>query len=594
MVAGKRNMPSQVVAAILLFFCFASQVADACSTFAAGKKATADGSVILSHSDDAEPSQDRRLIFVPAMDHPANSMRPIYYANEAFPRFTSQDFGEDYYPNTDTGAKLSTPIGFIPQVPKTFSYQDTSYGVINEHNVAIGESTCSAMFQTCGNGTNIGCETGRTIGQALLSIDSLTKLAMERTTTARDAVKLMGGLAEKYGFYGTQDPNGAGEALQVGDADEVFTFNILADPTGTSAIWAARRVPDENVTVLANMFTIREIDPNDEFNCLHSKNIFSIAQERGWWKPGEVLDFTRVYSNGEYAAQYYSGRRMWGGFRLIAPSLKLPAEYNDLRYDRMWPWSAKPDKLITPQDVMRYHRDWYAGTPYDMTKGLAAGPFGSPDRWATHPKAVTGGWERSITIYRSDNVFVHHLRKPDAETLPKEVAGVTWYAAGAAHYAPFLPVPSGVHRSLAPLKAGIPHRMDSGSMSWAIRKIGSICQLRFDKMHPIVEEHQHLLEGSGAALVERAAKGQQKSTLSEAFEEFAETSLKKWHDLAEELLFRFDENTDILQHTSVHDASLGYPDAWLTEVGFKNGPPKPPVEMQCPPHCPPSEAPIVI
>merc|ERR1719498_434463 len=155
---------------------------------------------------------------------------------------------------------------------------------------------------------------------------------------------------------------------------------------------------------------------------------------------------------------------------MIAPSLNLPAEYKDLRYDRMWPWSAKPDKLLTPQDVMRFHRDWYAGTPYDMTKGLAAGPFGTPDRWATHT-TVAGAWERSITIYRSDHVLVHHLKKATS-ALPKELAGVMWFGNGAAHYSPFVPIPSGVNRSLTPLKTGSPHKFDSGSMNWATRKIG--------------------------------------------------------------------------------------------------------------------------
>jgi len=571
------------------FVAISGHIVGACTTFAVGKKATQDGSVIVSQSNDGDPLQDARLMYVPPANHPAGAQRPIFYANEQFPRFVSKAFGPDYFPNRETGPNISVPIGYIPQISKTYGYRDMSYGVINEHNVGLGESTCSAMFQTCGRGTNLGCEAGRTVGEALMSIDTLTKLAMERTKSAREAVQLMGDLAVKYGFYGSLDANGAGEALQVGDAEEAFTFNILADPTGKSAIWAARRVPDENVTVLSNMFTIREVDTSDSFNYLASPNIYSVAQERGWWKPGQPLDFTRVYSNGEYGHQYYAGRRMWGAFRLIAPSQKLSPEYNDLRYDRAWPWSMKPDKLVTVQDIMRYYRDWYGGTQFDMTKGLAAGPFGTPDRFATDSKNVHGGWERSIAIYRSNDVHVQQLRKPSKE-LPKEFAGLAWYAPGAAHYSPFLPIPSGLKTSLPTFSMAAPHKVDRKSMNWACRKIGSICQIRFDRMHKIVEEKQHQFENKGVGLVAlAAAKFMQtgdSQAMSNAFQDHALDALGAWQDLADELLFHFADNTDIPSLTDTHDTSLGYPDSWLQKVGYAPGPPPVPVETQCPPKCP--------
>jgi len=572
----------------------APHIGDACTTFAAGRKATADGSVLVSHSNDGDPIVDVRFAYVPAADHPPGAMRPIYNLNineGGFPRYVGKDSGSDYFPNADTGGNLTAPIAYIPQVLQTFAYQDTFFAVTNEHNVAIGESTCSAMFKTCAKGTAVGCEEGRSVGEALMSIDTLTKIAMERTRTAREAVLLMGALAVQHGFFGTQDDNGSGEALQVGDAEEAFTFNILADPTGTSAIWAARRVPDENVTVLSNMFTIREVNATDTFNYLASPNLYSIAQERGWWKPGQAFDFTRIYSNGEYGAKYYAGRRMWSGLRQIAPSAHLPADYGDLRYDRVWPWSIKPDVLLTPQHVMKFHRDWYAGTPFDMTKGTAAGPFGTPDRWATESKSVVGRWERSIAIYRSNWVHVQQLRSPSA-TLPKEFAGVTWFGAGAAHYTPFVPVPSGLTRSLTPLMTGVPHRFDRGSMNWASRKIGDICQIRFDRMHPLVELRQNELEDQGAQLVASAAAqfaiSGDRNAMNEKFEGFSERVLQAWHDLGNELVFSMSDNTDILRHDpgNGHDGSLGYPDSWLRSTNYQSGPPLPPAENQCPPKCP--------
>lgn len=554
--------------------------AHACTTFAVGKKATADGSVIVSHSTDADPTGDRRLVFVPAADHAKDAQRPIFYADESFPWYVGNDFGPDYEPNNDTGSKMTATIGFIPQVPHTYAYHDSVYGVMNEHGVAIGESTCSSMFQTCAKGTNIGCEDGRTIGEALMSVDTLTKLALERTKTAREAVQLMGDMATKYGFYGTQDDNGHGEALQVGDSEEAWTFNILADPTGKSAIWAAVRVPDDEVTVLANMFTLREIDVNDTANCMASHNVYSIAQERGWWKPGTPLDFTRVYSNGEYANKYYSGRRMWGGFNRIAKSLNLNPEYTNLRYDREWPWSAKPDKPVTPRDVMSWHREWYAGTQFDMTQGPAAGPGGSPDRFALSQKNTkafpTGAWERSIAIYRTIYVHIQQL---------KDGAGVAWWAPGAAHYAPFLPVPSTFHHSIPSLMLNNPFRYDAASFNWASRKIGDVCQIRFDYMHKMVQAKMDEIEEAGMKIAALA---------DEAILAHADSALKTWQKLADELLVSYSENTDIFHFSEQNDTSLGYTNNWLKTAGFANGPPPLPAMDQCPPKCSEPKAPVVV
>merc|ERR1712232_1540091 len=114
-----------------------------------------------------------------------------------------------------------------------------------------------------------------------------------------------------------------GEVLSVGDPEEAWVLNMLPDPTGKSAIWAAKRVPDEHVTITANHFTLREVNIGDKANYLGSANLFSVAREEGWWKEGEEFDFTRAYSTGEYQYQYYSGRRVWRFFELVKPSLKL-------------------------------------------------------------------------------------------------------------------------------------------------------------------------------------------------------------------------------------------------------------------------------
>jgi len=572
------------VVEVLLFTTASS--ATACTVFAAGKKATKDGSVLVSHSDDGDPANDARLIYVPAADHTPGSKRPIFYSGEAYPRYVGTAMGPDYARSSETKRfNNTTPIGYIDQVPHTFHYQSNAYGVLNEHGLAVGESTANAMFGTCGRGSSIACEPGRKVGVALMSIDTLSYLAAERCRTSREAVELMGSFASEHGFYGPPDFSvGAGETLMVGDPDEVWAFQILSDPTGTSAIWAAKRLADTDVTVVANMFTIREVDPNDKTNFILSPNMFDVAKEKGWWKEGEPFDFTRMYSAGEYTNKYYSGRRMWGGFRKAAPSLKLPATYEDIRYKPVYPWSVKPDNLVTHHDIMSWHREWYAGTEFDMTKGLQAGPFGTPDRWPT--TADVGNVERSIALYRTNAVHVQHLQHAKSG-IPRSLASVLWFGAGPAHYAPFVPIPAGVTQSIAPLSTAVPTKLESASMNWAVRFIMDICQIRWDRMHPMVEAAQKDAEEAGDAILARLRNTSDVNTsgLNEAFEKHAEGILQKWHDLSQTLVFSFSDNTDMQTYVKTGAANpLGYPKSW-TDATFKDGPPDAPIENQCPPKC---------
>ena len=140
----------------------------------------------------------------------------------------------------------------------------------------------------------------------------------------------------------------------------------------------------------------------------------------------------------EYDHKYYTGRRIWGMFHLLAPSQNFSAEYGNLKMDAPYPFSVKPDKKVSLSDIMKIMRYMYQGTPYDMTAGIAAGPFGTPDRYSggAGEQQVKGNWERSIGLFRTSDSYIVQARS----WMPAAAGGITWFGSHAAHgtcYVPF-------------------------------------------------------------------------------------------------------------------------------------------------------------
>lgn len=167
---------------------------DACTMYAVGKLATADGSVMVSHSDDGDGTSDPRIAFIPAAKHEAGSQRPIWPDLESYPRFVGTARGSTYH--ALDGQKDTQPIGSIPQISETHGYYEANYAIQNDCQLSFGESTASAMFKAFA--------IGELNGTALFSVNEMTRVAAERTCSAREAVQLMGDLATEYGFYGAE------------------------------------------------------------------------------------------------------------------------------------------------------------------------------------------------------------------------------------------------------------------------------------------------------------------------------------------------------------------------------------------------------
>ena len=218
----------------LLLSCLGA--AAGCTTVLVGKKASADGSTFSSHTNDAfDPKKDPRLVRVPARAHAAGATRPIYLTLEDYPRYSTYERElPAYYPVGNQSA--SAPIGEIPEVRKTHAYYEGTYGALNEKQVGLGESTCSCVSWTAldpKSKPSPPCTSESEAGDAcsLLSVDELSSIAMERASSAREAVRLMGELAVAHGFYGCDSEEGSGESLMVNDPNDGWIFHVLPRAT---------------------------------------------------------------------------------------------------------------------------------------------------------------------------------------------------------------------------------------------------------------------------------------------------------------------------------------------------------------------------
>ena len=200
--------------------------ADGCTSIIVGPGGAADGGTMTTHTDDCMEC-DFRISKVPAADHKEGATRKVYRYRSQYPRYLGYDRGETYYPeNTDmsihdwkVGEGDFAPVGEIPQVARTHAYVDGGYGIMNEFQVSIGESTCGSVLTTTA---------GYKGGHALLEAGELSRIALERCKTAKCAVETMGALAEEYGYYGADETEGeGGESLQVVDPNNAWGFHIV-------------------------------------------------------------------------------------------------------------------------------------------------------------------------------------------------------------------------------------------------------------------------------------------------------------------------------------------------------------------------------
>ncbi|MBO4282128.1 MAG: C69 family dipeptidase [Bacteroidales bacterium] len=430
---------------------------DECTTITVGKKASDDGSVRTSHTDDSHRSRTN-ISVVPAQDHAKGDSVTMMWRRWAKAGSTRMPSYEDI------------PIGRIPQVAHTYQYFNTAYPCLNEHQLAIGESTIGGRASLKSDSGLIECQT-------------LCMLLMQRCSTARDAIRTADTLTKKYGW------RDAGECLTIADRNEVWHLEIYGPGKGRrGALWVAQRVPDDHIAVNANASTIKEIDPNDSNYFLCSENIYQLALDSGWWKEGEPFRFCYVYAP-ESRQLIAARRREWRVFDLLAPSLKLDPNMEN------YPFSVKPDTLVSMQAMMRVFRDFYEGTPYDLRKNITvagkegkmvisplANPFMGVDELKLHK--VNGGWhqygERCIAVRFTVYGTIIQCR----DWLPDAIGGLLWFALDNVASSVYVPLYAGITDLPETYKTDA--RLTGFSRDaawWGFNRVGTLAMQRWGDMH---------------------------------------------------------------------------------------------------------------
>ena len=514
----------------------------ACTTTMVGKKASVDGSAMVSHTVDGW--YDHRIRIVPGGKHKKGEMVPI----------------EKNICYQTMPTKPLIKMGEIPQAEVTYTYFHVGYPFMNEHQLMIGESTWGGRDETF-------CDAGWMV------IEQLQVLALQRTKTAREAIKLMGELAEKYGY------GDSGEALAIADPEEVWLFEICgpgplwkpgSDKPGAN--WVARRIPDDCISVIANRARIGEIDWDDKENFMYSENVRDFAKEQGWWKEGEPFVYRLAYDDPDAQRHYpICGRREWRFFDLFAPSQKLSPTAG------IYPLFVKPDEKLSVKDIIRLNRDSYEGTPYDLSKTLAGGPFECPVYYRANADQRPEGlksvyWERNISVYRASYTFVSQSRS----WLPDPIGGVLWFSEDMASTSVYMPIYCGVTSVPKAYSEGKRHVFDRSSAWWAFNFVSNWANLKYNYMIKDINAEQKRIENalfSSQKSVEEKAQGLYKQSPKKAAEyltkycsENMDKIAKDWWKLSERLIGKYCDGYVMTEEGDQENAGL--PESWLKAVNY--------------------------
>lgn len=519
----KGSPMKKIISFVLIFLFVPSALTFGCTNLIVTKGASKDGSVMITYSADSFTFYGY-LFHSSAAVYPEGAMLDVY--------------------EWDTGKFL----GRIKQARETYNV----VGNMNEHQVIIGETT-------------FGGREGLHDPKGIMDYGSLIYVALQRSRTAREAVTIMGQLVEEYGYCSE------GESFSIGDPNEAWILEMVGKGEGNKgAVWVAIRIPDGYISGHANQARITTFPLNDPNNCLYAPDVISFARDKGWFKGKDSeFNFTDVYAPLGFGGIRFCDGRVWAMFRRVNSSMEKYITYiKGDNLERM-PLYIKPDKKLTLHDVMSLMRDHFEGTEFDMTKGVAAGPYGMPYRWRPLTWSYEGTQyfnERPISTPQTGFSFVGQARS----YLPREVAGVFWFGLDDTYMTVYVPM----YSSITEVPYNYAHgRATLGQFSWesAFWVFNFVSNFAYPKYSLIIHDIQIVqneLEGtflSRQETIEKTAqslftksRGEAIDYLTKYSSDAAKTTYTRWRKLGEDLLVKYMDG--VVKNEYFRPVNVGYPD----------------------------------
>lgn len=484
-------MKKGILAVIMIFISGFFQIGNACTIIAVGKKASADGSVIVSHTD-AGP--DCRLHYVPGQSFEKGAKAPVFWGMVDLGRELG-DYGE--------------VLGEIPQVEETNSYFQTAYPQMNAYQLAIGESTLSQKDEL---------KVDRTKCKQIMTIEQVQAFALQRCKTAEEALNLITKLLETYGFLPSCVDES--ESLVIADVNEIWVLEVFSvgndwkpKSGNPGCIWAAQRVPDDHAMIIPNWSIIKQIDIKDKDNFRASSNYKQEAIDRGWYDPesGEEFIWQDVYSP---IPREWATSRFWLFYATYAPNYtSWPDRFTtspwkgEDQYTQwveplsIYPFSVKPEKKISVQDIMEFQRSTFAGTIYDKEnapvwyvpndKGeLVKSPIATPFPTKDMREVLKINKRRNVARARGEYGMIAQLRG----WLPDEVGGIYWFYVDNAYTSAYVPIYSGVTDVAECYKVYDKSEFQENSIRWCVDFVDNLLYLKWKDAVETLHERRDPLE----------------------------------------------------------------------------------------------------
>lgn len=483
--------------------------AEACSNFIVGKKASVDGSVMCSYSAD-DYGMFQYLCHYPAAKHAKGEMRKIF------------DWDSNKY------------HGEIPEAAETYNV----IGNINEWQVTIGETTYGGREEMVDS-------TG------IMDYGSLIYVALQRSKSAREAIKVMTTLANTYGY------NSGGETFTICDPNEAWIMEMMGKGAGSKgAVWVALRIPDDAICAHANQSRIGKFNMKDKKNVMYANDVVSFARSKGWFK-GKDADFSwkMAYAKPDFSGRRFCDARAWAmlnHFYDMSPYLDWALGKNPDAQDM--PLWVVPNKKVSVKDVENVMRDHYEGTPLSVADGsdIGGGIWEMPYRPTPLMYKVDGKQyfnERPVSTQQSGFVFVSQMRS----WLPREIGGVFWFANDDANMAAFTPVYcSMTERPECYNTPGVDAvHFSKKNAYWVCNMTSNMVYPRYSLMFPTLKEVRDSLDNSYFAAQAGVEKKAQElyaqnpqaavKYLNDYSVEKAQQMLGRWNQLFEFMVVKYND-----------------------------------------------------